>query len=79
MLVGWGIAVRWQPLVGAGVLTVAVIALRQLFDAVYALPSWALLGGAGFLLLGGAIALLLLRDRLRAAGQTVSERWTSWD
>lgn len=78
-LVGWGIATRWRPLVAGGVAGVVSMTLRQLFDAVSALPSWALLGATGVALLGGAVALLLLRDQVRVAGEAVSERWSSWD
>jgi hypothetical protein len=75
----WGIATRWRPLVAEGVSAIVAVALRQLFDAVHALPSWVILGGAGLALLAGAVALLLLRDRLRVAGRVVSDRWSSWD
>ena len=75
----WGIATRWRPLVAGGVSAIVAVALRQLFDAVHALPSWVILGGAGLALLAGAVALLLLRDRLRVAGRVVSDRWSSWD
>ena len=76
---GWGIATRWRPLAAGGVAAVVAIALRQLFDVVHALPSWILLGGTGLALLAAAVVLLLLRDRLLAAGRAVSDRWSSWD
>ena len=79
VLVGIGIAIRWRVLVIAGVAGVVVIAVRQLFDAVAALPGWAILGGSGLLLLGIAVALLLARARVAAAGRSVAERWSSWD
>ena len=78
-LAGWGIATRWRPLVAGGVAGVVAITVRLIVGAVEALPSWALVGGSGLVLLLGAVGLLLLRDRLRAAGQAVSERWESWD
>ncbi len=78
-LVFWGVSTRWRPLVAVGVATVVLLALRQLFDALHALPSWALLGGAGLALLAGAVGLLLLRERLRRAGRLVAERWSGWD
>jgi hypothetical protein len=79
VLVGVGIAVRWRVLVVGGVAGTVIIALRQLFDAVAALPGWAILGGSGILLLGTAVALLLARARLVAAGRSVAERWSNWD
>jgi hypothetical protein len=79
VLAGWGIATRWRPLVAAGVAAVVAVTLRQLFDALNALPSWALLGGTGLALLAAAVVLLLLRDRLLRAGRTVTDRWSSWD
>jgi hypothetical protein len=79
VLLGLGIAVRWRVLVVGGVAGTVVIAVRQLFDAVAALPGWAILGGSGLLLLGIAVALLLARARLAAAGRSVAERWSSWD
>jgi hypothetical protein len=78
-LAGWGIATRWRPLVAGGVAGVVAITVRLVVGAVETLPSWALVGGSGLVLLLGAVGLLLLRDRLRAAGQAVSERWESWD
>jgi hypothetical protein len=78
-LVGIGIAIRWRVLVVGGVAGTVVIVVRQLFDAVAALPGWAILGGSGLLLLGIAVALLLARARLAAAGRGVAERWSSWD
>jgi hypothetical protein len=66
-------------LVIGGVAGTVIIALRQLFDAVAALPGWAILGGSGMLLLGGAVVLLLARARLLAAGRSVAERWSGWD
>ena len=78
-LVGIGIAMRWRVLVVGGVAGTVVIVVRQLFDAVAALPGWAILGGSGLLLLGIAVALLLVRARLAAAGRSVAERWSSWD
>jgi hypothetical protein len=77
--VGWGIATRSRALAICGVAAVVAVALRQLFDAVYALPSWALLGGAGLLLLGGAVGLLALRARIQATGRLVLEHWSRWD
>ena len=74
-----GIAVRWRALVIGGVAGVVVIALRQLFDAVSALPGWAILGGSGLLLLGLAVLLLVARARLAAAGRAAAERWSTWD
>jgi hypothetical protein len=79
VVVGIGIATRWRVLVIGGVAGTVVIAVRQLFDAVAALPGWAILGGSGLLLLGIAVALLLARARLAAAGRSVAERWSSWD
>jgi hypothetical protein len=79
VFMGTGIAMRWRVLVVGGVAGVVVIAVRQLFDAVAALPGWAILGGSGLLLLGVAVALLLARARLAAAGRSVAERWSSWD
>jgi hypothetical protein len=78
-LVGLGIAMRWRVLVVGGVAGTVVIVVRQLFDAVAALPGWAIVGGSGLLLLGIAVALLLIRARLAAAGRSVAERWSSWD
>ena len=78
-LVGLGIAFRWRVLVVGGVAGTVMIAMRQLFDAVAALPGWAILGGSGLLLLGIAVALLLARARLAAAGRSAAERWSSWD
>jgi len=74
-----GIALRWRALVVGGVAGVVVIALRQLFDAVSALPGWAILGGSGLLLLGLAVLLLVARARLTAAGRAAAERWSTWD
>lgn len=78
-LVGLGIAIRWRVLVVGGVAGTVIIALRQLFDAVAALPGWAILGGSGMLLLGAAVALLLARARLAAARRSMAERWSGWD
>ena len=79
VLVGVGIAIRWRVLVVGGVAGTVIIAMRQLFDAVAALPGWAILGGSGILLLGIAVALLLARARLTAAGRAAAERWSNWD
>ncbi|MGE3267793.1 MAG: hypothetical protein AB7P40_03525, partial [Chloroflexota bacterium] len=79
VLVGIGIGVRWRVLVVCGVAGTVVIALRQLFDALSALPGWAILGSSGMLLLVIAVGLLLLRARLAAAGRAVAERWSQWD
>ena len=79
VLVGIGIAVRWRVLVVGGVAGTVIIVLRQLFDAVSALPWWAILGGSGILLLGIAVALLLIRARLTAAGRALTEQWSQWD
>jgi hypothetical protein len=79
VLVGIGIAVRWRVLVIGGVAGTVVIVLRQLFDTISGLPWWAILGGSGILLLGSAVALLLIRARLAAAGRAVADRWSSWD
>jgi hypothetical protein len=62
-----------------GTLVIVLIAARQLFDALQALPSWAILGGAGLALLTAAVGLLVLRERLRATGRLVAERWSVWD
>jgi hypothetical protein len=78
-LVGIGIAVRWRVLVVGGVAGAVVIALRLLFDVASELPWWAILGGSGILLLGIAVALLLIRARLAAAGRALTERWSQWD
>lgn len=78
-LVGVGIAIRWRVLVVGGVAGTVVIAVRQLFDAVAALPGWAILGGSGLLLLAIAVVLLLARARLAAAGRSVAEHWSNWN
>ena len=75
---GVGIGVRWRALVVGGVAGVVVVAVRQLFDALSALPGWAILGGTGLLLLGLAVVLLLARARLATAGRAAAERWSSW-
>jgi hypothetical protein len=74
-----GIGIRWRVLVVGGVAGVVIIAVRQLFDAVTALPGWAIIGGSGLLLLGLAVVLLLARARLAAAGRAAAERWSTWD
>ena len=78
-MLGAGIAVRWRVLVVGGVAGAVLIALRQLFDALWALPGWAILGGSGLLLLGVAVLLLVARARLAAAGRAAAERWSGWD
>ena len=79
LLLGAGFALRWRVLVVGGVSGVVLIAVRLLFDAVSALPGWVILGGSGITLLGVAVALLLIRDRLTKTGRLVAERWASWD
>lgn len=79
VLVGLGIAVRWRVLLVGGVAGTVLVAVRQLFDAVAALPGWAILGGSGLILLAAAVALLLARARLAAAGRAAAERWSTWD
>src|SRR5205823_4300974 len=71
VLAGVGIALRWRVLGVGGVAGVVFIAVRQLFDAVSALPGWAILGGRGVLLVG--------RARLAAASRAAAERWSTWD
>jgi hypothetical protein len=79
VLAAIGIALRWRVLVIGGMAGIVVIAVRQLFDAVSALPGWAILGGIGVLLLGLALMLLVARAKLAAAGRAATERWSTWD
>ena len=79
VLVGLGIAQRWRVVVVGGAAGVVLIAVRQLFDALAALPGWVILGGSGIALLGLAVVLLLVRDRLARTGRLVAERWAGWD
>jgi hypothetical protein len=74
-----GIGLRWRVVVIGGISGTVLVALRQLFDAVATLPGWAILGGRGLLLLGGAVALLLARARLAEAGRPFAERWSNRD
>ena len=79
LLVGLGIALRWRVMVIGGAAGVVLTAVLQLFDALAALPGWVILGSSGIVLLGLAVVLLLVRDRLARTGRLVAERWAGWD
>ncbi|MCC6174622.1 MAG: hypothetical protein IT305_04885 [Chloroflexi bacterium] len=78
-LTAGGFALRWRVLVVVGVAGTVGVVLRQLVDIVLLLPGWAILGGAGLLLLAFAFGLLLARARLTAAGRAAADRWSGWD
>jgi hypothetical protein len=77
-LLGLGLWRGRRAFVAGGTLALSVVATRQLFDGLRALPNWAILGLVGLTMLLVAIGLLLQRERLGRAGGQLGQRWRSW-
>jgi hypothetical protein len=78
VLLAIGLRQRLRLPIGAGVLTLSLIAARQVFDGVRSLPAWAIIGVVGVALLCAALALLLRRDALNRAGAELRGHWQTW-
>ncbi len=60
--VGFGLALRRRTPLATGLVALTLVVLRQTVDAVNALPSWAIMGLVGVLLLAIGTATLAARE-----------------